>query len=87
MWAAMLAWPAIDGLKLFKQPGLQWWPFLCATGQMMLALWFPVMRATVATLFGPSMFAVALGSVATAQAVAGVVEGVGSTIGLGAWSL
>ena len=49
----MLAWPMIK-----HWPGVTVWPYFCAVFQLGLALWFPLMRATAATLFGPSRFAV-----------------------------
>ena len=51
----MLAWPMIK-----HWPGVTVWPYFCAVFQLGLALWFPLMRATAATLFGPSRFAVSL---------------------------
>jgi hypothetical protein len=60
----MLAWHSIRSVF-----GVEPWAYICAAANVGLALWFPLMRATAATLFGPARFAVALGAVATAQAV------------------
>jgi hypothetical protein len=59
---AMLAWPSVAAW-----PGVAAWPYVCAAAQLLLPLWFPIMRATAATLFGAERFALALGAVATTQ--------------------
>ena len=64
---------ALSSTAIANWPGLQVWPFVCVVCQLTLALWFPIMRATAATLFGAQRFAIALGAVATTQALNGVL--------------
>ena len=50
---AMLAWPAVDQLELFQQPGLQWWPW----GSVALSLCTTVhpLYTKFANIFGASL--------------------------------
>ena len=54
---AMLTWPFV-----VHWPGASNWPYCCAVAQLFIALWYPPMRATAATMFGPAKFAMALGA-------------------------
>lgn len=65
---AMLTWPIIK-----HWPGVEAWPYWCAVSMWVMALWYPPMRATAATIFGPEKFAMALGAVATVQTTNSVV--------------
>lgn len=71
--AAMVAWPAVQHLEVAGHAGREWWPFAAQSLALLGPLWYPLMRATAATAFGPAKFAMALGAVATTQAVNGVV--------------
>jgi DHA1 family tetracycline resistance protein-like MFS transporter len=61
---AMLAWHIIA-----VWPGVQAWPFVCSVAGISQAIWYPPMRALCAGIFGPERFGVALGAIATVQAV------------------
>lgn len=61
---AMLAWRAIE-----VWPGVFTWPFVVSGFGIFQAVWYPPVRAIVAGIYGPDRFAVALGAVATVQAI------------------